>query len=109
MEEYMSDWYKKLHGNVGVVKHISYCLQEIAISFRRTGNTIMAEELEEYSESLLLSAKTINDAVSQNISESLHRSEEMSATVLKTALAGLALGKGNKKLTKAIGDIQFES
>lgn len=86
-------WLDKCHRGTGIVFNLIYCLDELANSFYRTGNNTIGDELRHYSDQLNKAHKFIQDGIGESISEGVKRSGEMSATILKAALAGCLLGE----------------
>ena len=90
-------WLKKHHTAQDILSSIQYELEDLSKSFYHTGNTIIGEQLETISKEIGSANKMFRDAVNQDISESLKRSQEASTNMLKAALAGCLVGAKKKK------------
>ena len=71
------------------VTRIAYVLKNLAGAFERTGNAVVAKELDETAEQLTKVAKLIREGAAQQINERLRESTESSTNIVLAALAGI--------------------
>ncbi len=69
-------------------------LEELGMAFSRTGNQFMGQKLYRMSEVLAEARRRVNRATSREINRQFHEAQERSATILRAALAGGELAKG---------------
>lgn len=93
----MSDWLNKHHKNAKEIIDVSVELERLSDAFYTTGNKYTAEKLLYYSTKIYQAQKEMRDAVSQNINESYKQAQDMSASILKSTLVGIELGRNEGK------------
>lgn len=92
----MSQFLSTIHANCGGLIEQARQLHSLARAFQLTGNPTMAESLHDIGHYVDDAAEAIQRATHQRIQDDLRESQIMSATVLKSALAGVALGSAAK-------------
>lgn len=91
------DWLKTHNEQTSRVGEIGTILSRISSSLLRVGNRDLGEELDHYAGVLLVAEKKLNSAVGQSINEQFKTQQDMSASILNAALAGVKLGEGEIK------------
>jgi hypothetical protein len=89
------DWLNEIHDSTELITSIAFSLQTKANSFWITGNEYMGDLLQTMSDDLLDASKSINQAAGKCITEEYKRSQDMSASIVNAALAGIKLQKEN--------------
>lgn len=93
----MNDYLNKIHSATNNIRGVAYELHSLSGSFQITGNNAMADTLLVLSKELLRYQSEINDAVGENLSIELHRAQENSATIVKTALAAISMTENKER------------
>ncbi len=68
-------------------------LRELSEAFAKVGNHHLEMELHDMAGFISKSSEAIDKAVSDNLHKEFKQSQEFSGTLLKTALAGIKIGK----------------
>lgn len=82
----MKDYLDTIRDSTEEIECSAHALNDLARAFYITGNEIVSEELYRISESLLVSEKNINDAVSRRIHSHFEEAQEYSVNLLQTIL-----------------------
>jgi len=90
------EWLHEVFQSIESLQGIGYQLQSLAQAFYRTGNDRVSEDLQFFSTAILEHTKAFRDLVGEEIHDGHRQAQEMSATVLKAALAGCLLGRKDK-------------
>lgn len=89
----MSQFLSTIHANRDGLIEQADRLQSLARAFQLTGNPAMAESLNDIGHYVNDAAEAIQRAAHQRIQDDLRESQIMSATVLKSALAGATVAQ----------------
>jgi len=82
-----------IHGECRKLRGIAEYLEGLAASFERTGNKYISDELVDIAFDISLSEREIHSAVDQDVHDRWKQSQEMSATIFRSVLAGIKLQK----------------
>lgn len=88
----MSNFVDTMWEKTNSIERIAYQLDNLSHAMAKLGMGA-ADDLSQYSESLLALAKGIRDAASERVNSDFKQAQESSNNVLRAALAGLKLAK----------------
>lgn len=89
-----ASWPTNVFDECDALRHKADNLGCLATAFARTGNTQVAQDLFEIRTTIEIAEKAIRDHLGQHCSDSLREIQALSGTILKSALAGVKIGRG---------------
>jgi hypothetical protein len=91
-----SDYLDTIHSECRNLRNIVGFLDSLAVSFSRTGNGSVSDELFKIAAEIWDSQENIRVAVGEDVNKRWKDSQEMSRTIFKSVLAGMELQKKGK-------------
>lgn len=97
----MSEYLDKIHKADDTFTAVAREMVYLANAFRVTGNSTMSARLFHMADELREAAEQVNKAVAKELNESVRQAHENSANLVRSALAGMKLGKNED----GVGDV----
>ena len=106
----MSEYLDTIHDGRSVIREIAENLLNISSIVYRLGMNRLAKDLSENGYDLFAAERRIGDAVAKDLNDQIQKSQEMSKTILMSALAGMEIARqeGTQDLLDTQGEMMMD-